>query len=74
MLGGTNDLLVMVQRILIWPYEDAVYTQLESLLENDTQKILWDFEIQEDHQISAWQTDRVIVSKNKQKKTKNKNK
>ena len=33
---------------------------LESVLENDIYKILWDFEIQTDHQISVRRTDLVI--------------
>ena len=39
----------------------------ESVLENEAHKILWDFEIQIDHLISARQPDVVIV--NKKKKT-----
>ena len=33
----------------------------EPLLENETHKIIWDFEIQVDHLISAKQPDLVIV-------------
>ena len=32
----------------------------ESVLENETHKILWDFEIQTDYQISARQPDQII--------------
>ena len=42
----------------------------ESVLENETQEILWDFEIQTDHLISARQADLVIVKKKKKKKKK----
>ena len=45
---------------------------LESILENETHKILWDFEIQTDHLISAIQQDLVIVNKKKRKKKKRK--
>ena len=41
----------------------------ESVLENEVHKILWDFEIQTNHQIFARQPDLVIVKK-KQKKLK----
>ena len=39
---------------------------LESILENETHKLLWDFEIQTDHQILARQPDQVIVNKKKE--------
>ena len=35
----------------------------ESVVENDTYKLLWDFEIQMDHLISARQPDRIIFNK-----------
>ena len=35
----------------------------ESVLENETYKLLWDFEIQTNHLISARQPDPVIVNK-----------
>ena len=38
---------------------------LESVLENETNKLLWDFEIQTDHQISARRPDLEIISKRK---------
>ena len=41
----------------------------ESVLENETHKILWDFELQKDHIISARWTDREIVKKKKKKWT-----
>ena len=34
-------------------------------LENDTHKLLWDFDIQTDHLISAKRPDLIIVSKKK---------
>ena len=37
----------------------------DSVLENETHKILWDFEIQTDHQISARQPDLIIINKKK---------
>ena len=37
----------------------------ESVPENETHKLQWDFEIQTDHQISARQTDLVTVKKKK---------
>ena len=42
----------------------------ESVLENETYKLLWDFEIQTDPLISARRPDLVIVNKKKEKKKK----
>ena len=44
----------------------------EYILENKTQKIIWDFEIQTVHLISAWQPDFIIINKKKKKKKKKK--
>ena len=41
----------------------------ESILENETHKLLWDLEINTDHLISVRQPDQVIVNK-KEKKSK----
>ena len=46
----------------------------ESILENETQKILWDFEIQIDHLFPARRPDLVIVNKKKKKRKENNNK
>ena len=46
----------------------------ESIPENETLKILWDFEIQTDHLISVRRPDFVIVKKTKNKKKQNKTK
>ena len=35
----------------------------ESVLENESHNILWDFDIQMNHLILAWQPDIVIVNK-----------
>ena len=40
----------------------------EYILENETHKDLWDFEIQTDHLISTRRPDQVIINKKKQKK------
>ena len=37
----------------------------ESILENETHKLLWDFEIQTDHLILARRLDLVIINKKK---------
>ena len=42
--------------------------------ENETLKLLWDFEKQTDHLISAWRPDIVIVYKKKKKKKKERKK
>ena len=39
----------------------------KSVLENEIYKILWDFEIQTDHLISARRPDQVIINKKKKK-------
>ena len=39
-----------------------------SVLENDTHKLLWDFNIQTDHLISARRPDLIIIMKKKKKK------
>ena len=38
------------------------------VLENDTHKLLWDFDIQTDHLISARRPDFIIINKKKKKK------
>ena len=38
------------------------------VLENDTHKLLWDFEIQTDHLISARRLYLIIINKKKKKK------
>ena len=37
----------------------------ESVLENETHKILWDFEIQKDYLIQIWRPDQMIVNNKK---------
>ena len=37
----------------------------ESILENETHKIVWDFEIQTDHQIRDRKPDQVLINKKK---------
>ena len=37
--------------------------EVESVLENEDYKILWDFSIQTDHVIEAWRPDLVVVEK-----------
>ena len=43
---------------------------LELVLKNETNKFLWDFEIQTDHPISARQTDLMLVKQKKKKQKK----
>ena len=40
------------------------------VLENDTHKLLWDFDIQTDHLVSARKPDLIIINKKKKKKKK----
>ena len=44
-----------------------------SVLENDTHKLLWDFETQTDHLITDRQPDLIIINKTKKKKEKKEN-
>ena len=39
---------------------------LAPILEKDTHKLLWDFDIQTDHLISARRPDLIIINKNKE--------
>ena len=39
-----------------------------SVLENETLKVHWDFDIQTDHRISASRADLIIINKKKKKK------
>ena len=43
----------------------------ESVMENETHKLLWDFEIKTDHLISARRPDLKIVNKKRKKKEEN---
>ena len=45
-----------------------------AVLENDTQKLLWDFDIQIDHLISARRPDLTVINNKKKKKKKRKEK
>ena len=38
----------------------------EPVLENDTCKLLWDFDIQTDHLISAWRPGLIIINKKRE--------
>ena len=49
-----------------------VYANLESTLENETHKVLRDFDLQPDHLISASRPDQLIVNKKKKKRKKKK--
>ena len=52
-----------MQEIKILPYGQVVYAHnLEYVPENETHKVLWDFELQADHLISASRLDLVIVN------------
>ena len=41
------------------------------VLKNDTHKLLWDFDIQTDHLITARRPDLIIIKKKKKKKEEN---
>ena len=72
-LGGNGDSLEIVLDIEFWPFYQMVYAQ--TVLENGTHKILWDFKIQTDHLILSRRPDQVLINqKKKKKKTNKKNK
>ena len=45
---------------------------LAAVLENETHKLLWDFDIQTDHLISVWRPDLLVINKKEKKKRKKK--
>ena len=55
---------------LKFDYANKWYMQNPALvLENDTHKLLWDFDIQTDHLISAGRSDLIIINKKKKRKS-----
>ena len=66
-LGRQGDLLGNVQEISIRPYKQMVYAQPATpILENDSHKLLWDFNIQTDHLNPARRTDFIIINKKRE--------
>ena len=61
-----------MQEIKIWPYEQMVDAQPRIILENETQKPLWDFEKQTEPLLPTRRPDLVIIHKTKKKKKKKK--
>ena len=51
-------IIIIVQKIKIRPY----WHKPESVLENETNKILWDFEIQTDRPITARRPDLMLIN------------
>ena len=51
------------------PKNKSYMYNTESVLENETHKIFWDFDIETDHLIWARRLDLVIVNKKKKKRT-----
>ena len=64
-LGQQGDPLGNVQEISIRPCKQMVYAQPAPVLENDSHKLLWDFNIQTDHLIPARRPDLIIINKRK---------
>ena len=56
-----------VQEISIRPYRQMEYAQPESVIENDSHKLLWDFEIQTDHLIQVRRPDLIIINTKKKR-------
>ena len=59
------------KRNLIFSYQKWYMYDPESVLEKETQKLLWDFEIQMDHLISSRRQDLIIINKNKKENLQN---
>ena len=58
-----------MQEIEVRPYKQVFFkAQFKSFLESETRKLVWDFEIQTDHLISARPRDGGIVKKKKKRK------
>ena len=64
-LGRQGNPLGNVQEISILPYKQMVYAQPAPVLENDSHKLLWDFNIQTDQLIPARRPDLIIINKRK---------
>ena len=56
-MGGKGDSVGIVQKIKSWPCWQTRYTPTWICLKNEKDKILWDFETQMDHSISARNPD-----------------
>ena len=72
-MGRQGDLLGDVQEIEIWPTNKWYMHNPAAVLENNTHKLLWDFDIHTDLLISARRPDLIIInnnnSNNKKKRT-----
>ena len=74
-MGGQGDPLEIVQEIKICSYNKWYMHKLESILEDEAHKILWDFEVLIDPLIPTRRLDIVLINKkNKTKKQETKNK
>ena len=58
-----ETIIIIIIIIIIWYMHNPV-----AVLENDSHKILWDFNIQTDHLIPARRPDLIIINKKKKKK------
>ena len=66
-MAGQCNLLGIVQEIEILPFDQMVYENAKSVLENEMNKLLWDFDIRADPLISERQPDLIIVNKKKKR-------
>ena len=64
-LGRQGDPLGNVQEISIRPYKQWYMHNPAPILENNSHKLLWDFNIQTDHLIPARRPDLIIINKKK---------
>ena len=58
----------IVQEVQIWPYCKLYMHNPAPDLENDSHKLLWDFNVQTDHLIPARRPDLIIINNKKKKK------
>ena len=61
--GGQGDPLGIVEKLTFDQTNKWYIHNTKFVLENETHKLLWDFEIQTDHLISTRRIDQVIINK-----------
>ena len=58
--------ITIIMIVIKFDHTNKSYTyNLEYVLENEIDKLLWDFAIQTDHLTSAWQPDLIIINSKK---------
>ena len=68
-----HGIIIIIIIIIIIKFDHANKWYMHNpapVLENDTHKLLWNFDVQTDHLISAGRPDLIIINKKKKKKKK----